>query len=208
MPGTRLGLGSLVRGPIAQRLLDKTVAAQNSATNDVPLETLTNNDGFIIGGLHRFNAINLRVDTASVGGATRTLEYTKDDGTWAAITNAYIPPPTGAEWVTSGSKENLILFEPPLDWGKSVAAHGTNLPLGYYCIRVRATTAGATAGLASGLTIASVIVGFAGLASTGLYGGLIGEGEYCFNCLADGLVMVNSTPASQNLFRVNVRTMG
>lgn len=188
---------------------DQSVAAKEVATsNDVTLETTTNNDGFVIAGLDLFNLIDFYVTTASIGGATRTLEYTKADGTWGSITNAYVMPPTGAEWVTSGSHENVIAFEPPVDWDKAVSAHGTNIPVGYYCIRVRSTVAGGTAGLARSITVANSLIGAAQLGNNIIYIGAAGSGEHCFSCLSDGLVMFASTPAAQNVFRCSVRTMG
>jgi hypothetical protein len=190
---------------------DKTTQAQEVATtDDVPLETTTNNDGFVAAALDKFNCINLSVSTASVGAPVRTFEYTKADGTWGsvAIATMYVGPPSGAQYVTTGSKENAIAFEPPLDWGLAVAAHGTNIPVGYYCVRVRATTAPGTAGLAKSVTIAMLLLGVAGLGNTLLLTVAQGSGEHCFSCLADGIVAFNATPAAQNVFRVNVRSMG
>ena len=188
---------------------DKTSQAQEIAvSDDVPLETTTNNDGFVAAALDVFNIVNLYVSTASVGAPVRVLEYTKADGTWGSITNAYVPPPSGAQYTITGSHENAISFEPPLDWDKAIAAHGTNIPVGYFCIRVRATTAPGTAGLARSVTIAMALLGVAGLGNTNLLVVAQGSGEHCFSCLADGLVMFNPTPAAQCVFRVNVRSMG
>lgn len=189
---------------------DDTADAQSSTTTDFPLETTTNNDGFVVGSLDKFNLIDILAATASVGAPVRELNYSKADGTWGTIALAamYVPPPSGAQYIITGSKENAIAFEPPIDWAPVVAAHGTNIPVGYYCIRIRATTAPGTAGVATSLTIASAMVGVGALGSTLVLLDLTGAGEYCFNCLSDGLVAFCSTPAAQNLFRVNVRTMG
>jgi hypothetical protein len=188
---------------------DQTTAAQEIATsNDVTLETLTNNDGFVIASQHLFNLIDIYASTASVGAGVRVLEYTKADGTWGSITNAYVMPPSAAEWLITGSHENLIAFEPPMDWAKAVAAHGTNVPLDHFCIRVRATTAPSTAGLARSITIAMGIMGVASLGTTVMYTSGSGSSEHAFNNLSDGLVAVSTTPGAQNVFRVNVRVMG
>lgn len=188
---------------------DQTVAAQEIATsNDVTLETLVNNDGFVVAALDLFSVVDIFVSTASVGAPVRVLEYTKADGTWGSITNAYVMPPSAAQWVTASSQENVIAFESPIDWDRAITGHGTNIPVGYYCIRVRATTAPTTAGLARSITVASVIMGVAQLGSNIMYTSGGGSSEHAFNCLSDGLVAFASTPAAQNIYRVNVRSMG
>lgn len=187
---------------------DDTTDAQNVAVADIALETLTNNDGFVIASQDLFNIIDIFVGVASVGGATRVLEYSKADGTWGTITNAYVAPPTAAEWVITGSQENVIAFEPPVDWDKAVAGHGTGIPVGWYCIRVRSTVAGATAATGRSITIANTIIGAAQLGNNVIYVGAQGSGEHCFNCLSDGLVYFATTPLAQNVYRCSVRVMG
>jgi len=188
---------------------DKTTEAQNVSVSDVVLETIDVNDGFVIASQDLFNVVNIVVAVASVGANVRVLEYSKADGTWGSITNAYVLPPTGAlQYVISGSAENLIAFEPPMDWDKAVAGHGTNVPVGWYCLRVRATTPPATLAVANSLTIAQAIMGVAQLGNNIMYTSGSGSSEHAFNCLSDGLVAIATTPFAQNVYRVNVRSMG
>lgn len=130
---------------------EDTVDAQDAGANDFALETLTANDGFVVLCRERFNCLVLNVGTASVGGApVRDLSYSLGGNFNTAIGNVLVPPFAGL-WPTG---EQLIWFVPPDDWALTTGAEGTNIPPGYYAVRVRSTTApSTTAGLASTMSV-------------------------------------------------------
>lgn len=134
--------------------LDKTSQAQNTTINDVPLETTTANDGFIVCCYEKFNLLDLLIGTAGSGtGPVHDFAYTKGDGTWITpvIANLPIAPPAAAHWAAA---ETLVLWDLFPDWQPSTGAEGTAMPAGMYAIRIRATTPpGTTAALANSMTV-------------------------------------------------------
>ena len=134
---------------------DETTDAQSAAANDVPLETLTVNDGFVVLCLDKFNLIDLFVGTAGVGAAiTHDFAYSKA-GAWnlfTPIANMVVPPPNtaGQNWAAG---ENIMWWDVFPDWDVTTGAEGTAIPSGYYGIRVRAPIVGTTAALANTLSV-------------------------------------------------------
>lgn len=184
---------------------DDTTDAQDSGANDFPLETLTDNSGFLVASVDEFNVIDLLIGTASNGGAAvRTLSYSGPGG-WTGITNALVMPVTAGNWAAA---ETLIWFYRPPDWTvMTVALHGTGVPVGMKGIRVLSTTApSTTAGVATSLSIAQAINAIEGLADNVIYSSPVGAtGAHKFDCGADALVGIIGTANPQNLFLANVR---
>lgn len=133
---------------------DDTPAAQDTTTNDFPLETLTNNDGYIIASRVPFNAVSINVSTASVDGVAvaRAARFSDSVGTAWQTAESNIFQQTGSA-TNYATGEAVVVFAPPVDWGKS-SALATGLPNGYYAMNVRATDAPVTtAGLAKAIEI-------------------------------------------------------
>lgn len=133
---------------------DDTADAQNTTTNDFPLETTTTSDGYVIASPVKFNAVTINVTTASVDAGTvaRAVRYSNTAGTgWTNF-------PANAIWVQDGAAlnyvagENLVVFEPQTDWGRVTAI--STIPTGWYAINVRSTDEPATtAGLAKAIEV-------------------------------------------------------
>jgi hypothetical protein len=186
---------------------DDTSDAQSAATGDFPLETTTGGDGFLVAALWQFGAICIDISTASVGGTpVRVLEYSVAGGSWATLANALVPPTTGGQWATG---ENLILFLAPSDWTPMSASHGTNVPVGYYGVRVRATTAPlTTAAVANSLSVAQVSLGIGSLANNNIIELNPASGELYFDGACDSLVAIlSSKAAGQSLVQAQVRVL-
>lgn len=144
---------------------DDTADAQSTATADFPLETTTNNDGFVIVSSIPFNAISIDVATASgAGTATRAIRFSNRAGTGWRTPAANLFIHTGAAQVgastgyivtaTTAANEALIVFDVPEDWGTTTsAAVGTGVPQGMYALNVQATAAPTTAGAADSISI-------------------------------------------------------
>lgn len=133
---------------------DDTAAAQNTTTDDFELETTTINDGYIIASRVPFNAVSINVSTASVDAVSvaRLARFSTEAGTGWQTTeaNVFIQDGSATNYATG---ENLFVFAPPVDWGRSVGL-ATGLPNGYYTMQMRTTdAAGTTAGVAASLEI-------------------------------------------------------
>lgn len=140
-----------------------TVDAQDAGTNDFALETVTVNDGFIIGADVPFGAISLDVTTAGIGNTTHVIEYW--NGAWTAIaaTGLFVDIKRSAVWALG---EELVLFDPPADW--IVGGSGTNVSATRYNIRITCTTVAAgTAALARRIYVGAVLASESALASEG-----------------------------------------
>lgn len=131
-----------------------TTDAQDTDASDFPLETTTNNDGYVIASRVPFNAVSIRVGTASDGGsAVRALRYTdlEGDGWATAISNTYAFSGATGNYSTG---EQVVVFATPGDWGRVQASGLSGIPTGYYAMNVRATTAPTvTAGSATSIEI-------------------------------------------------------
>lgn len=135
--------------------IDDTTDAQDSGTSDFALQSLTNNDGFVVQSTEKFNIIRILVGTAEVGTAA-TDEYTYWNGSsWTTL-------PTLSTVDHTGTGDEFLQFLTPDDWAKlatgdtPVDSHG--LDAGSYAIRYRATTApGTTAALATDLAVIKLL---------------------------------------------------
>lgn len=182
---------------------DDTTDFQSSATNDAPLETLVNGDGFVVQCMSRFSSIALNIGTVSTGTPTRVIEYTTSSG-WATMT-AVLHTGSGANYA---SGEQILVWIPPSDWMPIAALHGTNLTVGWYGIRVRATTAPTIAGIASSLTIHrlyGIVTAIAQHTQVDYnFGGLYAPLEP----LGDGFVMLNTNLSNKHTCMALVRARG
>lgn len=189
---------------------DDTTDAQSTATTDVPLETTTNDDGFIVLSRVPFNAISIDVATASgAGTATRLLHHSNRAGTgWTAQTNPYIH--TGAAQTaaatgyivtaTTAANEALVVWDVAEDWGITATSQaiGTGIPGGYYAFRVSASAAPTTAGAADSMSIYRLYWLTEGLADNGTLELTLGAMGAYMESTGDALVPLFETANDQN----------
>ena len=155
----------------AASFVNDTVDAQDTGASDFAMEVVaSNNDGFVIACVHKFDWVSINVGTAGVdgdGSLDRVVQYSNAAGTgWTvAPTNIY----TDEFTVTAGTDvystgENLFVWMPPQDWGKVTIADATmgGGTLGYYALQIRSTDApsggGQVAALASTIEIGTLPV--------------------------------------------------
>jgi len=123
--------------------LNSTLLAGTTTT----IFSTTNNDGFMIGCKEKFSVIRFNVTQAEAGSPVYVLRYY--DGTNMVTLTAESAPSA----YTAG--EQVIMFNPPLDWQQgSTAAVGGDAS--YYYIELVATTAPSTAVQANSLGVAQL----------------------------------------------------
>lgn len=184
---------------------DDTTDFQSAATNDAALETTTNNDGFLVACDFQFNAIAMMIQTASTGSPARTIEYSIAGGSWKAAPGAVSFLAQTANYV-GGAVENSIWINTPTDWAVLEAGHGTNVPVGKYGLRIRATTAPTVAAIASSISVHSITVIEYSIATLGsgtsnfggIYAPLDPNGEALVMCTSNG----NTANHCQALVRI------
>lgn len=184
---------------------DDTTDFQDAGASDAALETLTNNDGFLVSSSLKFNALSINVGTASVGVPVRVLEYSTGTSTWTAITNYISFDGAGAVYPTG---ENVIVWVPPANWAVMASGHGTGVTVGHYGIRVRATTASGTAGVASTMSVHRLYFTLSGLADTNLYEVALAGMYFPMELTGEALVSYISTLNNQNRVTALVRARG
>lgn len=195
--------------------VDDTTDWQSAATGDTLLgSTSTNNDGVIFSCPIPFNILSIMVATASSGGAPAwSLEYsiasagTGVSNNWAAITNAYVMP----SFTATG--EQLVWFEPPVDWVPVTAAtaiinrHGATVPSGY-AIRLKQTTAGTvSAGLATLAVMGRMYLSSEGLPDNNILSNIAGN-EIFLPSQCDAICAAISVANSQNRIDIKYRYAG
>ena len=131
---------------------DDSVDAQDVGAGDFAPETTTASDGFVVYSRFRFSVISLDVGTASVGGgAVRAVRYSNAAGNgWTNFANLYLQDASTGVMSTG---ENLIVWQPPGDWGTIEAGGLSGIPEGVYAVNVRATTAPTTAAIVDSLSV-------------------------------------------------------
>lgn len=129
---------------------DDTTDAQSTTVGDVPLATTTNNDGFVVQALCKFDVVNLKLNTAGATGGIATPTYAAWDGSaWTSFT----PFKTFDYTATSA---NSFAFAKPATWAPVAtadAAANAGVSVGYYAIRVIWATAPGTAPIADSLQV-------------------------------------------------------
>lgn len=192
---------------------DDKADAQDSDTNDFALETTTNSDGHVILSRYPFNFVTYNVSTASAGAGdpARAVSYSDGAGAWAsALTNLFIQDGLAADLSTG---ENIIAFAEPLDWGKTTGGEGTDIPVGWYAIRVASTTAPVTtAALAKALEIGRMYYMQEALADNSTlydeYAGrdlIIATDPTSGDVYGDALLALFGTTNSQNRYTIQAR---
>lgn len=185
--------------------IDDTTDFQDAGASDAALETTTIDDGFLVSSTRKFNALAINVGTASTGSPIRVLEYSAGTTTWTAISNYISFAGAGANY---GTGENVIVWIPPANWAPMASGHGTDVPIGEYGIRVRATTAATVAGLASTMSVHRLYFLIEGLADNNLYEIPLGGMYLPMEPSGDALVSYISTVNNQNRATALVRVRG
>ena len=185
--------------------IDDTTDFQDAGTDDAALETTTNNDGFIVSSTKKFNALCINVGVASEGNPVRVLEYSSGTATWTAITNYISFAGASANY---GTGENVIVWVPPQNWAVMAAGHGTDVTVGHYGIRVRATTAGTTAGVATTMSVHRLYFLLEGLADGNVYELPLNGVYYPMEPSGEALVSYISTVNNQNHVAALIRVRG
>lgn len=193
----------------AQELVDDTVDAQDAGAGDFPIEVSGgNNSGFMVASPDKFNVIDMLISQASTAGSpVRQVQYSGPAG-WVTYANPLVAPVTAGQWV---AEETLVWIGNPVDFTPMTEAlHGTGVPVGWYGIRVRATTAPTVlAGLITSMTVAQARQ-IKALTDGSTFGWLPGSEshELLFDCGADALVGIVSVAHDANEWDVLVGTRG
>lgn len=206
--GVRLNTGIWKAGQwvhATTTLTDDTTDFQDAGATDAALETTTNDDGFLISSGVLFNGISINVSTASVGSPVRVIEYSTGTSSWTALTNALSFDAAGANYNTA---ENVIVFAPPTDWARMAAGHGTGVTVGYYGLRVRATTAPSTAGVAASMSVHRLYFPIEVLSDNNVYEVPLGSMYATLEPNGDALVAYFGIANAQNLASAVVRARG
>lgn len=216
--GSTVNLGLGVRLPISlwkagqwthatTTFVDDTTDFQDAGTADAALETTTVNDGFLVSSPIPFNALAIAVTTASAGSPVRVIEYSNGASTWTGITNFINFAGSSANYTGSGA-ENVIVWVPPANWGKMTASHGTNVDTNHYGLRIRATTAPSTAGVAATMSVHRLYFLLEGLADGNVYEVPLGGMYFPFDVEGEALVSYISVLNNQNRVTALVRSRG
>lgn len=206
--GVRLNIGIWKAGQWTHATTtwtDDTTDFQDVGATDAALETTTNNDGFLVSSGVLFNGISINGSTASVGTPTRVIEYSTGTSSWTAITNPLSFDGAGDNYAAA---ENAIVFVPPTDWARMTSSHGTGVTVGHYGLRVRATTAPSTAGVAASLSVHRLYFPIEVLSDNSVYEVPLGSMYAALEPNGDALVAYFSTANDQNLVSALVRARG
>ncbi len=180
--------------------VDDTTDAQDAGTSDFAIGTTTNNDGFAVFCDVPFNVMSVVIGTAASGGTPEwDLAYTVAGGTWTTITNAFVSP----SFTATG--EQLVWWVGPQDWAVSESGHGTDVPVGQYGIRIRATTAGSSAGGSATLLMLGYCIYPTEAISDNKVALVTNEGETPLLPQGDALCAVISVVDNQNRADVKYR---
>ena len=184
---------------------NRSTEAKSTGGADFPLETTTNNDGYIVTCRVPFNAISHLVSAASTGSPARAIQYSRPGGTWSTLA-------TPISWFGAANNytvgENTCWFTAPSDWVPLEAGHGTGVPVGEYGIRIRATTAPTVAGVAHSLSVHSIMTMGMTVAASGKADLLVGGLYLPLMPYADAIVGCLSSDAASTNFQALVRIRG
>lgn len=184
---------------------DDTADFQDVGATDAALETTTNDDGFLVSSGVLFNGLSINVSTASVGTPTRVLEYSTGTSSWTALSNVLSFDSAGANYDTA---ENVIVFAPPTDWARMTSGHGTGVTVGHFGLRVRATTAPSTAGVAASISVHRLYFPIEVLSDNNVYEIPLGSMYASLEPNGDALVAYFGIANPQNLVSALVRARG
>lgn len=184
---------------------DDTTDFQDVGATDAALETTTNNDGLLVSSGTLFNALAINVSTASVGSPVRVIEYSTGTSSWTALSNALSFDGAGANYATG---ENVIVIVPPTDWARMTSGHGTGVTVGHFGLRIRATTAPSTAGVAASITVHRLYFPIEVLSDNNVYEIPLGAMYAPLDPNGDALVAYFGVANQQNLVSALVRARG
>ena len=228
--GTQAGIGIGVRIPntlwqagqwthASTTFTDDTTDAQSTAASDFPVETTTDNDGYVILSRVPFNALSIDVATTSAGAApVRAARYsTIVSGTsaWStAMANMIAFTGSTGQFsitATTASLEGLVVFNLPADFTASVGLDGvlgTGINAGWYALNIRSTTAPTGAASADSLSVYRLNFLTEQLADNGVYEMFFGSSEARLLMEGDALVGYFDTANDQNRLSAFVRSAG
>lgn len=195
--------------------VDDTTDWQDAGADDFLLGTTsTNDDGILISCSVPFNIASIVVGTAASGGSPAfSLHYsiatagTGFSSNWGTISNPYVAP------LFTSTGEQLIWFEPPVDWVPVTSAtaiinrHGATVPSGY-AILVKQTTAGSvSAGTGNIGVLGRMLMSSEALPDNNILSNLGGI-EICLPPQCDAVCAAISVANSQNRIDAKVRYAG
>lgn len=183
---------------------DDTADFQSSATNDAPLETTTNGDGYLVAAVTPFNVISINGGIGQAGAPTRIIEYSTSGGAWTQLTVNVLFTTT----INGGGVESMVWIQVPTTWVPMVAGHGTDVPVGYYGLRVRATTAPTTAAVASSISVSRCHFINRVVAADGTFEVNLGGIYANLDPHGDAIVCMTSDPSIGHIVGFNVRARG
>lgn len=222
--GTQLAVGFGGRVPndywIAGTWTDATTtftvnSAVKAAGTSWPYEggTTLHNNGLVVLSRAMFNAWSFDVMVSSSAAPVRALSYwgtlTGATSAWITITNPFILDGAAGTLVITGTtiaNEAIACWAPPSNMvlTESDGIAGTNIPAGYYAVRMRATTAPSVAAVGQRLQIYRMFHLTEALADNGLYEGSYGPAELRYD-QANAAVALFDTANPQNRITINVR---
>ena len=190
---------------------DDTVDAQSTTAADFPLEVLlTNNDGYVVASRVPFNVVSLDIGTADTGTVVRAARYSNSAGTgWTNIVNPYVLTGAATNFVataTTAANEALVVFDVPVDWGKTAVGGLSGIPVGYYALNVRATTAPTTAAVDDSLMIARAYFLTEGIGDNGTLSQDFGAKDVMMEPVGDALFALFDTVNDGNRATALVRS--
>jgi len=119
--------------------VDDTTDAQDIVgTNDCPLTTTTDGDGFTVGAQVKFDRVEIKVSTASDGGTPEYVYEYCNGKTWTDLKELIIETP-----YFDGTGFTYFSFKKPAVWAKYSGTE-TGLTAGRYYVRIRTVTAPTT----------------------------------------------------------------
>lgn len=180
---------------------DDTTDAQDAGANDFPLETTTDNGGFIIASPFKFGWVSINVGTAGVDGAgttDRAVSFSNGAGTWTTMTTnmPIVDNFTSTNTIYSAG-ENVFAWYPPPTWLPTVGGEATGLSKGLYALRIRTTDApDTTAALASTIEVGMMPYLMEGITDNSYF---TGAPTWCHLPHCDGVVALFSTANAGNM---------
>lgn len=203
--GVRVPINSWVAGQWTHgttTYVDDTTDFQDGGVTDAPLETTTNGDGFLVAATMPFNALSYSGATAQAGSPVRVLEYSVAGGSWSSVTTI-----AQSASILGGGAESYVWWVMPTNWAVLEAGHGTDVPVGKYGLRQRATTAPSTAAVVSSMTVHRIYAN-ANIANNAVnetsFGGLYAP----LDAIGENLVQINSGGSASVEYTMLVRARG
>lgn len=187
--------------------VDDTTDAQDAGTSDFALESNIGSEGYVIACREKFNALSINVGTASTGGVpVRAVSYTNATGDgWTTMSNLFVQDGAGAHYAAG---EQLLVFSPPAEWGKTQSGGLSSIPEGYYAIRVLGSTPPSMAvGLATAIEVFRLLLCTEGVADNASWEAVPARGTHRLP-FGNGLAALFETANAGNRVTAQVRIFG